>query len=1576
MPPADPTTVPPAWHRRAGRTARFVATLVAAATVAVATWGGVVTPAAAADPVPPDPTTVTADALPTWQLNGVVWSQATVGNVVYVTGSFSRARPPGVAAGGAGEIDAPNIFAYDITTGNPVPFAHGLNAQGMVVKANPAGTRLYVGGDFTAVDGKVRQHVAVFDIATGALVDDFAPRVDGQVRAFGFNGTTVYVGGNFRAANSQGRRLLAAFEATNGTLLPWSPTVDDGYVWAMVMSPDNSRVIVGGSFTTLNGVSAYGSGAVDASTGATLRWDANLRLRAAGDNGAITSLSTDGTQVYGSGYSFGAGAAFEGTFAANPATGEINWTNDCLGDTYDTFPIGQVLYNVSHRHNCANIGYFPDTNPRSRWIKASADRTYPVGTITTKDAYGWDFTGLKYSGMLHWYPDLEFGIYTSSKQAAWSVTGTSDFVALGGEFPSVNGTPQAGLVRFAKRPIGPKARGPINNAAFSPAPYSSESGAVHLSFSTVWDRDDEALTYDIYRQASGSTATTRIATTTSVSDFWNLPTLDFLDTGQTPGASQRYQVRAKDADGNFLWSAWSSYVAVSSAAPSAYGTAVRAAGASHLWRLGETTGTVAYDTIGGLHGTHTGTTLGTAGALPTETDTAITDTAASKITTNVAAPSDPVVTVQAWVKTTSTRGGRIVGFGNSAAGTATANNTDRVIYLDNTGRANFAVHDGTSYRTIYGRTAINDGQWHQVTAQIGPDGTQLFVDGLRVARDQNQTLAKAYNGFWRVGTDQMVGFTNKPTDAGLVGSIDEVAVYPKALTKTEIQSLYRTSGRTGAWTAAPTDSYGAKIAADAPDLFWRLSESSGKALDSAGNGATGNVAGTVTRSQTGAIASNKAVKFNGSSAMIVAQQPWSSPKAYSTELWFKTTTTRGGKLVGFGNTTSGLSGTSNFDRHVYMYNNGKLSFGVNTGTQKSLLTAGSYNDGKWHHVVATQGPNGMKLWVDTALVGSNAVTTAQAQLGYWRVGGDRTWGSTTSNYIAATIDEVAIYPRALSEQDVRDHYTVSGRLAKNRPPVAKFTSSVQHLKTRFDGTGSSDPDGPVTYAWNFGDGKTSTAAAPEHTFAKAGSYKVSLTVTDGPGAANTLSQTVTVVANQAPTAAFTTDVDGLKLAVDAAAAVDRDGSIDSYAWNYGDGTTGAGRTDDHTYRSTGTFTVTLTVTDSGGATAVSSRAVSVVEPPNVLPETVFTSEVDDLTVSFNGTGSKDPDGTIATYAWNFGDGASSDQRTKTHTYQTAGTYTVTLTITDNRGGTGSISHDVTVRANQGPHAAFSSTTDDLATRVSGADSTDADGTIAAYVWEYGDATSGTGADDTHSYSKPGTYPITLTVTDDDGASDSVTHEVTVAAPTVFGRDGFDRTVASGWGTADKGGSWSIPSGASRHAVDDAVGKVTMSANQSSTATLSNVSTTNAETTVAVTIDKASTGSGQYVSVIGRQVSAGNDYRAKARVASDGTVALWLIKTVDGTESVLGSVTVPGLTYNAGEKLSFRVQVSGTDSTTFKAKVWNSTVVEPASWTLSTTDSTSVLQAAGTAGLYSYLTSSQTSGTVTYSYDAFMVGVSN
>ncbi len=193
----------------------------------------------------------------------------------------------------------------------------------------------------------------------------------------------------------------------------------------------------------MSGVTANGMAAVDPITGAVLPWDANQVIKDY-DKGGITSLTTDGINVYGSAFAFGTGGTFEGSFSIDPATGDLNWVADCLGDVYSAYAATDAVYSVGHAHNCSNIGSFPDTSPRVRWQRALAMTKAPTGTITKPDAYGWDFTGQRSPAVLQWYPGLEDGAASGQSQAAWSVVGSGDYIALGGEFPIVNNAYQQG----------------------------------------------------------------------------------------------------------------------------------------------------------------------------------------------------------------------------------------------------------------------------------------------------------------------------------------------------------------------------------------------------------------------------------------------------------------------------------------------------------------------------------------------------------------------------------------------------------------------------------------------------------------------------------------------------------------------------------------------------------------------------------------------------------------------------------------------------------------------------------------------------------------------------------------------------------------------------------------------------------------------------------------------------------------------------------------------------------------------------------------------------------------------------
>ena len=1700
---------------RTGRGRAATQLLVATLVTSLTAWGLALAGAgpASADTAPPaeTPATVSADQLPTWQINGVVWSQVTVGNVVYATGEFDRARPPGVPAGGPGEVAVGNIIAYDIRTGDRIAsFDHTLNAQGMVVTKSPDGSRVYVGGDFTTVDGRARSHVAAFDSATGALLNSFQPTINGQVRALAATNDTVYAGGSFMSAEGAARTRLASFAASNGAMTDWAPSADDGYVWSMVVTPDRSKVVIGGQFTNLSGTTVNGMGAVDASTATVQPWAANSVIQDS-DHGAITALRTDGSQVYGSGFAFGSGSTFEGAFALDPGSGEIHWLNDCHGDTYDVFPVGRALYTVSHAHDCRWIGEFPQTDPWSINMRhALAFTTYADGVNTGPDNYGWNFSGQPAASLLQWYPELLTGKYTGQGQAAWSVTGNADYVALGGEFPGVNNKGQQGLVRFAVRSKAPNKRGPVQaDGAAPPAALATTPGTLRVAWRSSYDMDNAELTYDVYRDSG----TAPVHSVTTSSNYWTYPSLGFYDKGLAPGSSHTYTVKVTDPLGNVQTLPTTNRATVSSETASPYSADVVADGATAYWRLGEPSGSAVHDYAGFNDASaRSGVSRGADGAIEGDSDTASTfdGTSTGSVASDSTVPTTPSFTAEAWIRTTTTTGGKILGYGSARTGNSSS--YDRHVYMDDAGRLVFGVYPGGA-RTLTSAKTYNDGEWHHVVATLGSSaGTALYVDGKRVARDPGVTSAQDYSGYWRIGGDNLKGWPDKPTSSYFAGTIDDVAIYPTALSRTTIQQHYTDSGRTVAIPPKPTDAYGAAVYKDSPSLYWRLGEASGPtAKDVSPNEADGTYTGGITFGRPGAVdgTTDTAVTFDGTDGQLNSNASVSNPIVYSEELWFSTTTTSGGKLIGFGNAASGLS--SNYDRHVWMEDDGRLSFGVWAGQSTTVTSPDSYNDGSWHHLVAEQGPDGMKLYVDGLLVGSDLQTQAQAYTGYWKVGGDTVW-SGSSSYFAGTIDEVAVYGSALSQDQVRAHYRAGGGTLPNEAPGAVFTSAVSDLAVSVDGSGSSDPDGSVaSWVWDFGDGSSGSGKTADHTFADAGTYTVTLTVTDDAGATGSVSHDVTVTAppaNQAPTAAFTSAVSDLAVSVDGSGSADPDGSVASYAWDFGDGSSGTGRSADHTFADAGTYTVTLTVTDDAGATGSVSHDVTVTAPPadgtvaaDAFGRTVsggwgdadtgggwnlFGSAsgfsvgggVGTITVPRPGSGpgaflpnvsSSDTDASVrvglgksptggGTFVSLVGRGTRSDNYREKVLVTSAGAVRVYVTKmvswsestlsartvsgltwqpgdtlvlrtqvvgtnpstirakvwkagtsepaawqleeTDSSAelqkamGLGVVSYvsgsatntpvditfdDLTATsssatpppANEAPTAAFTSAVSDLAVSVDGSGSADPDGSVASYAWDFGDGSSGTGRSADHTFADAGTYTVTLTVTDDAGATGSVSHDVTVTAPPADGTvaaDAFGRTVSGGWGDADTGGGWNLFGSASGFSVGGGVGTITVPRPGSGPgAFLPNVSSSDTDASVRVGLGKSPTGGGTFVSLVGRGTRSDN-YREKVLVTSAGAVRVYVTKMVSWSESTLSARTVSGLTWQPGDTLVLRTQVVGTNPSTIRAKVWKAGTSEPAAWQLEETDSSAELQKAMGLGVVSYVSGSATNTPVDITFD--------
>ena len=300
----------------------------------------------------------------------------------------------------------------------------------------------------------------------------------------------------------------------------------------MVTSPDKSRVIAGGSFATINGDDAYGMGALDAATGANLPWAANARIRAAGLNGAISSSQHRRHLDLRRRLRLRRRRLIRGHLRGGPEH-RRNQLGQRLPRRHLRHLPGGLgrLYSVGHDHNCTVVGGFPDTSPRVPLAEGQSPSgstrpaPSPRRTPTAGTSPGCR-TPVSCTGTRTW----SSAATRRPKQAAWSITGNGDYLVLGGEFPTVNGVAQQGLVRFAKRADLARMK-PIATTAFDPDPDPDhEAGAVRVVFGAIWDRDDTTTTYDVFRGV-GARRRSRARSPRSDSDFWKLPSITYTDTG-------------------------------------------------------------------------------------------------------------------------------------------------------------------------------------------------------------------------------------------------------------------------------------------------------------------------------------------------------------------------------------------------------------------------------------------------------------------------------------------------------------------------------------------------------------------------------------------------------------------------------------------------------------------------------------------------------------------------------------------------------------------------------------------------------------------------------------------------------------------------------------------------------------------------------------------------------------------------------------------------------------------------------------------------------------------------------------
>jgi flagellin-like protein len=267
------------------------------------------------------------------------------------------------------------------------------------------------------------------------------------------------------------------------------------------------------------------------------------------------------------------------------------------------------------------------------------------------------------------------------------------------------------------------------------------------------------------------------------------------------------------------------------------------------------------------------------------------------------------------------------------------------------------------------------------------------------------------------------------------------------------------------------------------------------------------------------------------------------------------------------------------------------------------------------------------------------------------------------------------------------------------------------------------------------------------------------------------------------------------------------GTINQWAWTFGDGATSSTQNPSHSYTSTGLKTVTLTVTDTNSKTATTTHTVTVSDYASPSASFTFTPSAPNTgqTVTFTDTSSAGS-GTISQRSWNFGDAGTSTAQNPTHSYSTAGQKSVTLTVTNSNGKTSTTTRNINV-AYDAPTAEFAIVplSPSVGQTITFTDtSVKGTGTINQWSWSFGDTATSTDQNPTHSYTSPGTKTITLIVTDANSKTSTATHTITVtdivlpvasftftpAGPTVNQAIAFTDTSTTGSGTITQW-SWSF-----------------------------------------------------------------------------------------------------------------------------------------------------------------------------------------
>jgi PKD repeat protein len=403
------------------------------------------------------------------------------------------------------------------------------------------------------------------------------------------------------------------------------------------------------------------------------------------------------------------------------------------------------------------------------------------------------------------------------------------------------------------------------------------------------------------------------------------------------------------------------------------------------------------------------------------------------------------------------------------------------------------------------------------------------------------------------------------------------------------------------------------------------------------------------------------------------------------------------------------------------------------------------------------------------------------------------WGNGSGNYTASQdvgaslqhtvvgLDEGKTYYFAVTAYDGTGTRVSppSNELTKVLAPKAGFSvspaSGSSPLTVSFQNTtvGSANQ-----WSWDFGDGSTGSARDPSHLYTQPGTYTVSLTAT-GPGGSNTAIQNNAISVSpdyQPPTSGFVASPTSGTAPLSVAFNDQSNGDVTEWLWNFGDGSASTHRNPTHVYTSPGAYTVSLLAKGPAGQDTKSVENYVVVNAPDSAPQVDFTiqnaSGPAPLVVTLTDTST----GEISNRNWDFGDGSSGNSQTAVHTYGTPGTYAVTLSVSGPGGSDVKTVTGAVKVTESAPIASFGTSTRNGPAPLTVTFTDTSQGDVSERTWNFGDGKTGGGAIAVYTYSKPGTYSVSLAVSGP-GGSDTATKagHITVTDSPVSAEFAVDET---------------------------------------------------------------------------------------------------------------------------------------------------------------------------------------------------------